>query len=297
MPEAAWAALEQGLVPPAATMVVPTWLDAPARGGSHESVVATNPCVAGETVGVEVEVWNPLAIAVQLSDVHLTCVHSAASSSASAAPSGAAGAASVAAGAHAGGSLHPSHPSTGNAASGTAGATSPPVRATSAAATTVSATSSSAAADAEALSSPLSRFASEGSELRANPPSSTPGGQAAALAGFALASIRPAHRDEGGGGRPISGEAQDEGAQCTAEFECPTMTSGAQSCAGTPILYEILHSFLLPRLFSLSPSPSPLPILLPGMTKAASSPQLGAVPGGSKGLAGDGLDLTATDKE
>ncbi|CAI6009295.1 unnamed protein product [Closterium sp. NIES-65] len=48
LPESFWSALEEGVVPPAAAMVVPTWLDAPSktRAGAHDTI-ATNTCVAG----------------------------------------------------------------------------------------------------------------------------------------------------------------------------------------------------------------------------------------------------------
>ncbi|CAI5957946.1 unnamed protein product [Closterium sp. NIES-64] len=84
LPESFWSALEEGVVPPAAAMVVPTWLDAPSktRAGAHDTI-ATNTCVAGEDIGVDVEFWNPLQIALQISGVHLLCHHYDTSSSSS----------------------------------------------------------------------------------------------------------------------------------------------------------------------------------------------------------------------
>ena len=69
-PRATWNALEDdGLVPPGLQGGGATWLDKPREKGGVQRGV----CAAGETIGVDVAMTNPLKVEVNVTDTRLVC--------------------------------------------------------------------------------------------------------------------------------------------------------------------------------------------------------------------------------
>ena len=69
-PRATWNALEDdGLVPPGLQGGGATWLDKPREKGGVQRGV----CAAGETIGVDVKMTNPLKVEVNVTDTRLVC--------------------------------------------------------------------------------------------------------------------------------------------------------------------------------------------------------------------------------